>query len=173
MCIDPDSNSDIVIEEEEGDFRERYIIIKGKEQDVEEEAEQADDEWSEPLTTVETEPGMSLTAEQETEDKDETISSTLTQDFDREKMEREFINLAFHYQQIRESFKKLVEDVPHMKKQQVATNFAKMPMLPIIKVEEKVSSMYGQHCEEEPSQVQEECDPKVYGENVEKKLQCC
>ena len=58
-----------------------------------------------------------------------------------------------------------------MTKHQLATNFAKMPMLPIIKVEEKVSSMYGQHYEEEPSQVQEECDPKVYGENAEKKLQ--
>ena len=170
MCIDPDSNSDIVIEEEGGDFREKCIIIKGKECDVEEEAEQADDEWSEPLTTVETGSGMSLAAEQETEDKDETISSTLTQYFDREKVEREFINLTSHYQQIRESFKKLVEEVPHMKKQQPATNFAKMPMLPIIKVEEKVSSMYGQ-CYEEPSNIQEECDPKVYGENVEKKLQ--
>ena len=41
----------------------------------------------------------------------------------------------------------------------------------MIKIEEKVSSMYGQHYEEEPSQVQEECDPKVYGENAEKKLQ--
>ena len=40
------------------------------------------------------------------------------QDFDREKVEREFINLASHYQQIRESFKKLVGEVPHMKKQQ-------------------------------------------------------
>ena len=79
-------------------------------------AEQEDDEWSEPLTTVETEPGTSLTAEQETGDKDETISSTSTQDFDREKVEREFINLASHYQQIGESFKKLVEEVPHMKK---------------------------------------------------------
>ena len=59
---------------------------------------------------METEPGMSLTAEQETEDKDETISSTLTQEFDREKVEREFINLTTHYQQIGESFKKLVED---------------------------------------------------------------
>ena len=117
LCIDPDSDSDIVIEEEEGDFRERCIIIKGKEWDVEEEAEQADDEWSEPLTTAETEPGTSLTAEQETEGKDETISSTSTQDFDREKVEREFINLASHYQQIGESFKKLVEEVPHMKKQ--------------------------------------------------------
>ena len=66
--------------------------------------EQADDEWSEPLTTEETEPGTSLAADQETEDKDEPISSTSTQDFDREKVEREFINLASHYQQIRESF---------------------------------------------------------------------
>ena len=41
----------------------------------------------------------------------------------------------------------------------------------MIKIEEKVSSMYGQRYEEEPSQVQEECDPKVHGENVEKKLQ--
>ena len=171
MCIDPDSNSDIVIEEGEGDFREKCIIIKGEERDVEEEAEQADDEQSEPLTTAETEPGMSLTAEQETEDK--TISSTLTQDFDREKVEREFINLTSHYQQIGESFKKLVEEVPHMKKHQLATHFAKMPILPVIKVttEEKVSSMYGQHYEEEPSQAQEEYDPKVYGESMEKKLQ--
>ena len=112
-----------------------------------------------------------MAADQETEDKDETISSTSTQDFDREKVEREFINLASHYQQIRESFKKLVEEVPHMKKQQLATNLAKMPILPMIKIEEKVSSMYRQHYEEEPSQVQEECDPKVYGENAEKQLQ--
>ena len=114
---------------------------------------------------------MSLAADQGTEDKDETISSTSTQDFNREKVEREFINLASHYQQIGESFKKLVEEVPHMKKRQLATNLAKMPILPMIKIEEKVSSMYGQHYEEEPSQVQEECDPEVYGENAEKKLQ--
>ena len=112
-----------------------------------------------------------MAADQETEDKDETISSTSTQDFDREKVEREFINLASHYQQIRESFKKLVEEVPHMKKQQLATNLAKMPILPMIKIDEKVSSMYGQHYEEKPSQVQEECDSEVYGENTEKKLQ--
>ena len=112
-----------------------------------------------------------MAADQETEDKDETISSTSTQDFDREKVEREFINLASHYQQIGESFKKLVEEVPHMKKRQLATNLAKMPILPMIKIEEKVSSMYGQHYEEKPSQVQEECDPEVYGKNVEKKLQ--
>ena len=112
-----------------------------------------------------------MAADQETEDKDETISSTSTQDFNREKVEREFINLASHYQQIRESFKKLVEEVPHMKKRQLATNLAKMPILPMIKIEEKVSPMHRQHYEEEPSQVQEERDPKVYGENVEKKLQ--
>ena len=116
LCIDPDSDSDVVIEEEEGDFRERCIITRRNEQNVEEEAEQADDERSEPLTTEGTELGMSLAADQETEDKDETISSTSTQDFDREKVEREFIYLASHYQHIRESFKKLVEEVPHMKK---------------------------------------------------------
>ena len=31
LCIDPDSDSDIIIEEEEGDFRERCIITKGNE----------------------------------------------------------------------------------------------------------------------------------------------
>ena len=112
-----------------------------------------------------------MAADQENEDKDETISSTSTQDFDREKVEREFNHLASHYQQIGESFKKLVEEVPHMKKQQLATNLAKMPILPMIKIDEKVSSMYRQHYKEEPSQVQEECDPEVYGENAEKKLQ--
>ena len=44
LCIDPDSDSDVVIEEEEGDFRERCIINRRNEQNVEEEAEQADDE---------------------------------------------------------------------------------------------------------------------------------
>ena len=172
MCIDPDSDSDVVIEEEE-DFKERCIIIKGEERNVEEEAEQADDKQSEQLTEAGTEPGTSLTSEQETEDKDETISSTLTQDFDREKVEREFINLASHYQQISESFRNLEEQVPHMRKCQLATHLADMPILPMIKVttEEKVSSMYGQQYEEEPSKVQEEYNPKVHGESMEKKLQ--
>ena len=172
LCINPDSDSDVVIEEEEGNFRETCIITRRNEQNVEEEAEQADDERSEPLTIEGTEPGMSLAADQETEDKDETISSTSTQNFDREKVEREFINLASHYQQIGESFKKLVEEVPHMKKRQLATNLVKMPILPMIKIDEKVSSMYRQRYEEKPSQVQEEeYDPEVYGENAEKKLQ--
>ena len=112
-------------------------------------------------------------SEQETENKDETISSMSTQDFDQEKVEREFINLALHYKQIGESFGKLVEEVPHMKKHQLATHLAKMPILPMVKVttEEKVSSMYGQYITEEPSTVQEEYDPKVYGESAEGKLQ--
>ena len=173
LCIDPDSDSDVVIEEGEGNFRERCIIIKGKEWNVEEEAEQADDKQSEWLTEAGTEPGTSLTAEQETEDKDEIISSTSTQDSDREKVEREFINLTSHYQQIGESFKSMVEEVPHMRKCQLATHLADMPILPMIKVttEEKVSSMYGQQYEVEPNKIQEEYDPKVYGESMEKKLQ--
>ena len=56
MCIDPDYDSDVVIEEGEGDFRERCIIIKGEERNVEEEAEQADDKQSEQLTEAGTEP---------------------------------------------------------------------------------------------------------------------
>ena len=156
MCINPDSDSDVAIEEGE-DFKERCIIIKGEVRKIEEEAEQADDEQSEQPTEAGTEPGTSLATEQETEDKDETISSTSTQDFGREKVEREFINLTSHYQQIGESFRNLVEEVPHMRKCQFATHLAGMPILPMIKIttEEKVSSMYGQQYEiEEPSKVQ-------------------
>ena len=50
LCINPDSDSDVVIEEGEGDFKERCLIIKGEERNVEEEAEQADNEQSEQLT---------------------------------------------------------------------------------------------------------------------------
>ena len=81
LCIDPDSDSDVMIEEGEGDFKERCIIIKGEKKNVEEEAEQADDKQSEQPTETKTEPGTSLATEQETKDKDETISSTSTQDF--------------------------------------------------------------------------------------------
>ena len=117
MCIDPDSDSDIVIEEGDTDFKGRCLILKSeKEGDDEEEAEQANDEQSEQPTETVTEPEMPLASEQETEEKDETISSASTQDFDQEKVEREFINLAPHYKQIGESFGKLVEEVPHMKK---------------------------------------------------------
>ena len=114
----------MVIEEGEEDFRKRCIIIKGEKKNVEEEAEQADDEQSEQPTETETKPGTTLVTEQETEDRDETISSTSTQDFDQEKVEREFINLASHYQQIGESFRNLVEEVPHMGKCQLATHLA-------------------------------------------------
>ena len=59
-----------------------------------------------------------------------------------------------------------------MKKHQLATHFAKMLIIPMVKVttEEKMSSMYRQRYEE-PSQVQEEYNPKVYGKSMEKKLQ--
>ena len=40
-----------------------------------------------------------------------------------------------------------------------------------VTTEEKVSSMYGQWYEEEPSKVQEEYNPKMHGESMEKKLQ--
>ena len=117
LCIDPNSDSDIVIEEGETDFKMRCLIMKSeKKADDKEEAEQADDEQSEQLTETITEPEMTLVSEQETEEKGVTISSTSTQDFDREKVEREFINLASHYKQIGECFVKLVEEVPHMKK---------------------------------------------------------
>ena len=75
MCIDPDSDSNVVIKEGEGDFKERFVIIKGEERNVEEETEQADDKQTEQATEAETKPGTSLATKQETEDKDETISS--------------------------------------------------------------------------------------------------
>ena len=138
LCIDPNSDSDIVIEEGDEDFKERCIIIKKEKEKAKEEAEQVDNEQSEQLTETAT--------ESESEPKDETISSTSTQDFNQEKVKREFINLTSHYKQIRESFGKLVEEVLHMKKCQLATHLVKMPILPMVKVtmEKKVSSMYGQ-----------------------------
>ena len=77
LCINPDSDSDVVIEEEEGNFREACIITRRNERDVEEEAEQADDERSGPLTVEETEPGTSLAADQETEDKTKQFPALL------------------------------------------------------------------------------------------------
>ena len=167
LCIGPDSDSDVVIEEEGGSFEEGYIVTQGNGWSVEGEAGQADGEWSEPFTTEGAGPGASLAAGQEAGDEDEMVSSASAQDFDREGVEGEFINLASHCQQIGESFKKLVEEVPHVKKQQLVTNLAKMPILPMIKIDERVPSMYGQHCGERPGQVQEGCGPEVYGESVE------
>ena len=63
-CVLIQTDSDVVIEEGEGDFKERCIIIKGEERNVEEEAEQADDEQSEQLTEAGTKPGTSLITEQ-------------------------------------------------------------------------------------------------------------
>ena len=59
----------------------------------------------------------------------------------------------------------MVEEVPHMRKHELATHLTDMPILPLVKVttEEKVSSMYRQHYEEEPSRVQKEYDPQVHG----------
>ena len=50
----------MVIEEGEGDFKERCVIIKGEKKNVEEEVEQADNEQSEQPTETETKPGTSL-----------------------------------------------------------------------------------------------------------------
>ena len=98
LYIDPDSNSDVIIEEGETDFKMRCLIMKKEKKDKEEEAEQADDEQYEQPTEATTKPETTLASEQETEDKDEMISSTSTQDFNWEKVEREFINLALHLQ---------------------------------------------------------------------------
>ena len=77
LCINPDSDSDIIIEEGETDFK----MKREKKADDKEEAEQADDKQSEQPTEAVTEPETSLVLEQESENKDETISSTSTQDF--------------------------------------------------------------------------------------------
>ena len=108
LCIDPDSDSDIVIEEGEGDFRERCIIIKGEEWDVEEEAEQADDEQSEPLIT-----GRKLSLEclwllnRRLKTKMKQFPALWLRILIEKEVQRECINLTSHYQQIRESFKEI------------------------------------------------------------------
>ena len=116
LCIDPDSDSNIVIEEGETDFKTQCLIVKKEKREHESEGEEGDDERSDQPTeaTVEQE-GILQTSEQKT-DVDETISSTSMQDFDREVVEKEFINLAQNYQHISDSFAKLVNKVPHMKK---------------------------------------------------------
>ena len=48
----------------------------------------------------------SQVTEHKTEDVDEMISSTSTQDFDRKMVEKEFVNLTQHYQSISNSFTK-------------------------------------------------------------------
>ena len=82
LCIDPDSDSDIVIEEGEMDFKRRCLITKEEKKDHES-GEEGDDEQSEQPTetTVEQESATQVTEEKT--DVDETISSTSTQDFDK------------------------------------------------------------------------------------------
>ena len=109
------------------------------------------------------------------EDQDETISSILTQDFDRDVLEKEFVNLVTHYQKILDSFAKLVIEVPHMRKWQLATHVANTPVLPLVKVttEEKVSSMYRQKytvSETSGMTATGEFDPKVYRTMDEEKI---
>ena len=84
MCTDPDSDSDIVIEEGETDLKTRCLIVKKEMIEAEDEGAQANDEESkEGMEATQGEETASQTVEQKTEDLDETISSTSTQDFDR------------------------------------------------------------------------------------------
>ena len=118
LCIDPDSDSDIVIEEGEADFKSHCLTVKEKKEE-EDEGVQADDEQSkegmEPSQKQGEESASQMT-EQKTEDQDITISSTSAQDFDRDVVKNEFVNLATHYQKISDSFAKLVKEVLHMRK---------------------------------------------------------
>ena len=150
--------------------------MKKEKKDHESEGEEGDDEESDQPTeaTVEQE-GTSQTTEQKT-DVDETISSTSTQDFNREVVNKEFINLATHYQKISDSFANLIKEVPHMRKRQLATHISQTPILPLMKIttEEKISSMYGQKYsigESSAVGTSEEFDPKVYGTTDEGRIQ--
>ena len=90
--------------------------MKKEKREHESEGEEGDDERSDqPAEATVKQEGISQTSEQKT-DVDETISSTSMQDFDREVVEKEFVNLAQNYQHISDSFAKLVNKVPHMKK---------------------------------------------------------
>ena len=138
--------------------------------------EEGDDEESDQPTeaTVEQE-GVSQTTEQKT-DVDETISSTSTQDFDREVVEKEFINLATHYQKILDSFTNLIKEVPHMRKRQLATHISQTPIMPLMKIttKENISSMYGQKYsvgESSAAGTSEEFNLKVYGTTDEERIQ--
>ena len=175
LCIDPNSDSDIVIEEGETDFKTWCLIVKEEKKDHES-GEEGDDEQSEQPMEATAEQESALQATEQKTDVDETISSTLTQDFDRDLVEKEFINLAQNYQHISDSFAKLINEVPHMKKWQLATHIANTPVLPLLKVmtEEKVSSMYGQRytaSKASSTTVTEEMDLKVYRTMDEEKVQ--
>ena len=115
LCIDPDSDSDIAIKEGETDFKTWCLIVKEEKQDHESGGEGNDEQSEQPTEATTEQEGASQTTEQKT-DVDKTISSTSTQDFDREIVEKEFVNLATHYQKISDSFTNLIKEVPHMKR---------------------------------------------------------
>ena len=157
------------------DFKSRCLIIKQEKKDRESE-EEGDDEQSEEPTEVTAEQESASQATEQKTNVDETISSTLTQDFDRDVVKKEFVNLATHYQKILDSFTKLIKEVLHIKKRQLATHIAQTPNLPLMKVttEEKISSMYGQKysiSESSTLGVGEEFDLKVYGTTDKERIQ--
>ena len=101
-----------------------------KERKYHKSGKEGDDEQSEqPTETTFEQESTTQVTEQKT-DVDEIISSTSMQDFDRDVVEREFVNLATHYQKISDSFAKLVNEVPHMRKWQLATHIANASVLP-------------------------------------------
>ena len=69
-----------------------------------ESGEEGDDEQSEQPTETTVEQESTTQVTEEKTDVDETISSTLMWDFDREVVEKEFMNLAQNYQHILDSF---------------------------------------------------------------------
>ena len=175
LCIDPNSDSDILIEEGETDLKTQCLIIKKEKKDCES-GEEGDDEQSEQPTEATAEQESASQATEQKTNVDETISSTSTQDFDRNVVEKEFVNLATHYQKILDSSISLIKEVPHMRKRQLSTHIAQTPILPLMKLttKEKVSSMYGQKYSISKSStlgVSEEFDPKLYGTMDEERIQ--
>ena len=89
--------------------------MKKEKWEHESEGECDDERSDQPTEATVKQEGILQTSEQKT-DVDETISSTSMQDFHREVVEKEFVNLAQNYQHISDSFAKQVNEVPHMKK---------------------------------------------------------
>ena len=173
LCIDLDSDSEIAIKEGETDFKTQCLIIK-EEKKHHESGEEGDDKQSEQPTEVTAEQESASQVTEQKTNVDKTISSMSTQDFDRDVVKKEFVNLATHYQKISESFAKLIKEVPHMKKRQLPTHIAQTPILPLMKVttEEKVSSMYSQKYSISSTLcVGEGFDPKVYRTMDEERIQ--
>ena len=74
------------------------------------------------------------------EDDAEMISSTSTANYDREEVEASLTNIADAFHVTGQEYKKLVRVVPHMSKTQAANVIARMPILPLVKQEEKAES---------------------------------